>query len=765
MASTIRAKLILGLLPGLVVLLIIVGASFATLRQIDNTVTQLYSYIEADIATDGATPPHEAAIHDQLTNGIAEIRSIHVRAERNLLVILVLAVAGGVLFARTFSTHLVQPVKVIAAQAGRLASGLAVEPTGIYRNDELGDLSRAFDAMAASVDASSTALRQLLADRSKELNALNQVSALISKSTDLDEALQQALETVLEVVNATQGGIWVTTKDGGMRLAASVDQPRAIVTQEQRMQLGACLCGQAAELGRTLLVHDMQTMPHMAQSLCCQHGVRSLLAVPVQVQERVVGMIRVAHETACSLSMQDELFLAAAGRQIGIAIEKERINAAERRQRELADTLRSVSQTLVSSLELGTVLDTILEQVGHVLQVDAGLILLAQGDELEVAAVRGRPELNMERWRHYRFPAQNSAPLSQVLAEKQPLTFCDPYRVDLFEQGIDHIEDVQWCLVVPLLVDHRTIGLLALEQIGHCYDQDEEAKIAFAFANQAAVAIENARLYSQVQELNRDLEARVERRTRQLADARDALARQAEQLRRLLNATIEIQENERSRIARDVHDGVIQWVLSALFELEATRISLSKGPERVGERLTTVQTMLQQVKDELYQVIYDLHPPLLASNGLAAAIRAHAHEFEMAWNVAVPLQIEGSPRRLASKEELALYRIAQEAMGNALDHGQASRVQVHLCFETDRVLLSVSDNGCGFDPSAGDGRGAPHLGLISMQERATAIGAHLEIDSAPGRGTTIRVELHSRAPSSSPPEENAYVFADTYPAG
>ncbi|RME59413.1 MAG: GAF domain-containing protein, partial [Caldilineae bacterium] len=455
MASSIRAKLILGLLPGLIVLLVMAGVGLYTLDQIERTASQLDAHIQADIAIDGVVGEQEAAIHEELTQQVQTIQGIRTWAERSFLIILLVAVLGGAIFARAFSDHLAQPIRAIASQARRLAAGRPPEPLGARRSDELGDLVRAFDDMAASVEASSSSLRQLLADRSKELNALNQVSAIISASSDLDQALQQALETVLDVVNATQGGIWVTTDAGDLRLAASVNQPQAIVESEEQMQIGACLCGQAVEMGRTLLVNDLQAMPHMANSLCCQHGVRSLLTVPIQVYDRVVGMIRAANEAPRSLSMQDELFLAAAGRQIGIAIENERLNAAERQQRELADTLRSISQTLVSSLDLGDVLDAILEQIGHVLQVDAGLILLVQGDELEVAAVRGRPELDMERWRRYRFPAQDSVYFSQVLAEKQPLTFCDPYRTDLFERGIERIEDVQWCLVVPLLVDGR----------------------------------------------------------------------------------------------------------------------------------------------------------------------------------------------------------------------------------------------------------------------------------------------------------------------
>ena len=429
------------------------------------------------------------------------------------------------------------------------------------------------------------------------------------------------------------------------------------------------------------------------------------------------------------------------------------LNLEEHRQRQLADTLRRASRTLVASLNLDEVLSGILEQIGQVLIVDAGLILLVEDDWLHVATVRGRPELEMEQWIGYTFQSQASPYLSQVLQEKQPLTFCDPNRTDLFQKGIGRIEEVQWCLVVPLLQGEKVLGLLTLEQIGHCYDQLEESRMAFAFANHAAVAIQNARLYAEVQSLNAELEDRVQRRTAELSEARDVLDHQAQQLRELYNLTIKVQEAERNRIAHDIHDGVTQWTLGALYELEAAKVCWHDRPEAARRKVIMAQEILKGIKTEMYRVIHNLHPPLLESNGLVAAIKTYAAEYQEINGLPCWVEVQGTPRRLAAGQELSIYRIVQEALRNVATHAQASRVRLNLVFEPELVTVQVADNGRGFDLDQMTSHHHAHLGLVGMRERAQGIGGELTVRSAPGLGTTISLCLPVKV------QQEGYVLA------
>lgn len=414
---------------------------------------------------------------------------------------------------------------------------------------------------------------------------------------------------------------------------------------------------------------------------------------------------------------------------------------SERSQRQLAETLSQTSQTLSASLDLNKVLHTLLEQLGQVLVVDAGLILLREGDHLRVAAVRGRPELRIDRLLGYRLPVSANKDFWRVIQEKRVLTFCQPGRQPPFTGGFHPIEEVDWCLVVPLLCGDKVIGLLALEQLDHCYDEKEEPQIAMAFANHAVVAIENARLYAEVKALNEELEARVEQRTRELNQAREALARQADQLRQLLNKTISIQEEERDRVAQDIHDGVSQLIMGALYETQAANVSLSKRPEVAQEKLQNAQQILKQVKTEMRRIIYDLHPATLSDSGLVPALEAYVADFQTHTGIGCTLATLGSTRRLAPERERAVYRVVQEALHNVAQHAQADQAEVTLAFIPEGLRVSVEDNGCGFDHRDVQDASPGHLGLVSMQERAQSVGGELQIHSQPGSGTRIIVHV------------------------
>lgn len=318
--------------------------------------------------------------------------------------------------------------------------------------------------------------------------------------------------------------------------------------------------------------------------------------------------------------------------------------------------------------------------------------------------------------------------------------------MDLFRKGIGRIEAVQWCLVVPLLSGEEVIGLLTLEQIGHCYDQVEEGRMAFTFANHAAIAIQNARLYAEVQSLNADLEARVQQRTAELIEARDVLDHQAQQLRELYNQTIEVQEAERNRIAHDIHDGVTQWTLGALYELEAAKVCWHNRPEAAMQKVVTAQEILKGIKTEMYRVIHNLHPPLLESDGLVTAIKTYAVEYQEVNGLPCWVEVQGTPRRLEAGQELSIYRIVQEALRNVATHAQASRVRVNLIFEPEWVTVQVTDNGRGFALEQMSGRHHTHLGLVGMRERAQGIGGELAIRSMPGLGATISLSMPLKTP-------------------
>lgn len=740
---SIQTRLLLGLMPGVVlmaaILLVSMVALFSLYYQLWPLVGggkeplpwwQWLAYAWGNTGSLAAEAPGKTP---ELA---AAVEAVILVALRRVGALIVVAGVGAGLFVWWFSRSINRPLQALAEQAQALEQGRPVAPVPLRRSDEIGELVARFNHMARALEESQRHLRELLAYRTQGLERLTDLSASINQVRDLDDILRRALEHALAMTKATQGGIWIAEEDGVLTLRVSQGLDPGFDMAEARLPFGYCLCGQAAQDGRSLRIEAPGCPYPLEGELCCAHGIASLLVIPVRTQNKVVGLIRLASTRPGAFHAEHQAYMEAMGHHLGVAIENARLYMAERRQRELAETLQEVGKSLVMSLDLDQVLTGILHQIGRVLEVDAGLILLREeGDMLRVAAVRGRPELHMSRWLGYRFPAQESPGLQAVLASGIPQTFCRPDRVNLFEQGIERLEAIDWCLVVPLASEGRVIGLMTLEQIGHCYEQSREAQIAFAFANQAVIAIENARLFEELERLNQELETRVQQRTQELVAAQATLERQAAQLRRLLQSIIQVQEQERERIAREVHDGVVQWILSAMYELQAIRVRLA-GDAGSQEKLATVQEMLKRIKEEMYQVIYGLLPPLLRTDGLAAALRALAADMEHSAGIRCRVHVQGMLPRLAPEIELAAYRIVQESIRNALDHGQADTVEVLIQTDAEGLNVWVIDNGVGFNPrDVHDGNG--HLGLISMQERALSVGGEIQIRSRPGNGTTV----------------------------
>jgi len=199
------------------------------------------------------------------------------------------------------------------------------------------------------------------------------------------------------------------------------------------------------------------------------------------------------------------------------------------------------------------------------------------------------------------------------------------------------------------------------------------------------------------------------------------------------------QEQERTRIAGELHDGVMQQI-SALSLVLGTG---KRQPEIEAKRtMADVQRKLIEVGTEVRQLSHDLHPPMLKEAGLPEALRGYCEEFSRVRNLPVSCDADDRVQDLSRGAALALYRIAQEAMGNAVTHGAAQHVEVRLARPNGLVALTVTDDGKGFDANRiGGVRG---LGLINMRERARQLNGTFELNSEPGRGTTVRVTIPFR---------------------
>jgi len=293
--------------------------------------------------------------------------------------------------------------------------------------------------------------------------------------------------------------------------------------------------------------------------------------------------------------------------------------------------------------------------------------------------------------------------LAVMLREGKPLRLDDIRADPRFWGWPDAHPILTDVLGVPIRDGSEILGFIFAAckiQPGGFTERDE--RLVSLFAAHAAIALTNARLYERGRELS------------------------------VLQ--------ERARLARDLHDAVSQKLFSVRAKARAAAVLVHRDPARAVDEIASVADLAGQAHAELRAVIDGLAPPELAAGGLAGSVRGYAVLAGRTYGVQVQVQVCDLPR-FEPQRETVVYRVAQEAIGNALRHSGSKTVTVSLGCRHGRVVLEVSDQGSGFDPrSAQIG-----LGLASMRERANSVGGRLSVTSAPGKGTHVRLSLPASA--------------------
>jgi NarL family two-component system sensor histidine kinase LiaS len=223
------------------------------------------------------------------------------------------------------------------------------------------------------------------------------------------------------------------------------------------------------------------------------------------------------------------------------------------------------------------------------------------------------------------------------------------------------------------------------------------------------------------------------------------LAEQREEARRALEENVRLQREreelaaleERSRIAREIHDGIAQSIYMLTLNLEKAA-ELTSGDSKLGQRLGRLVGLAKEALLEVRHYIFDLKPLLSGDIGLASTIESQIREFSTVSGLPARLEVEGDEPKVSLAAGSSLYRIAQEALANAYRHAEASAIDVRLVFQPDSVSLEVRDNGRGFsvDSATATGRG-----LRNIRQRASELGGQADVSSVPGQGTTVRVTV------------------------
>jgi signal transduction histidine kinase len=395
---------------------------------------------------------------------------------------------------------------------------------------------------------------------------------------------------------------------------------------------------------------------------------------------------------------------------------EERTHELERR-RQVAEALRDMLAILNSNRLLDEILDAIVVQACRLLGCDA-IALFELDRKTDLLSIRASQDLDVDYVAGMMMPVGKGA-AGQAVQNRQPVTLQDSAAMLTMLDPAEHPPE-RWALMerivqsyrslfaAPLITKDEAYGALVLYYRTERAFSDEEIALVLAFANQAALAIDNAALRAHAE--------------------RSAVAA------------------ERDRMARELHDSVTQSIYSVnLYAEAAARLLLDGRAPEAAEHLRELRDTAQEALREMRLMIFELRPLALEKGGLVAALRARLDAVEVRGGVQAELKVEGvqGAEHLSTMVQEELYHIAQETLNNTLKHANASHVKVLLQFQETVTHLEICDDGAGFALDAASGRGG--FGLHGMQERAQRIAGKLNIESAPGKGTTVRVEVPASA--------------------
>lgn len=395
----------------------------------------------------------------------------------------------------------------------------------------------------------------------------------------------------------------------------------------------------------------------------------------------------------------------------------------ERRTRELArrnqelTVINSLAETVNSSLDLEEVLSKALDQVLAI-------------TEAETASISLRDEHSGAISKRIIRPSDSSSlvkiceNLEECLCSKVAFTgeplMIGPDSQDKERNGAVCLQNGFRSLVVlPLRSKHQVQGVLYLaSRASSLFSTAEEQRLLASITHQIGIAVENARLYGEIQ-LREDMR------------------------RQLLAKVITAQEEERKRLARELHDESSQTLTALIMSIQAAQEALPVGLEKEKERLARAKAQAIHALTEMRKMILDLRPTALDDLGLVPAIRWYSETHLQPSGIQFSVEARGNKGRLPAELETSLFRIFQEAINNVARHSKAKRTRIQLDVLEEEVHCIVEDDGQGFEAGvymAHQGRSAG-LGLLGMRERVALLAGSLSIESSQGRGTRLRVSI------------------------
>ncbi|HEY3058393.1 MAG TPA: GAF domain-containing protein [Chloroflexota bacterium] len=532
--------------------------------------------------------------------------------------------------------------------------------------------------------------------RSRDLEALYRADEVLYRSLRLEEVLQALVDVASDVLQADMTSVLVWDEHHEKLIPGATRGFKPEVVAAMAHKPGEGVTTIVARTGQPVAVEDATTDPRVAHRITDAEGIRSLLHVPIKVNGEVFGVFGVNYLQARTLAGDEERVLLALAHRAAVAIENARVFAESQQRLHELEALYLADQTLHGSLRLDDVLQALANVATDVLGADKTSVHVwdAERTALIVAASRG-------------YGAETIATplvpgIDLVLDDRSDPnvltvqdTRTDPRMSTTLRQIVER-ERIEAVVAAPITVGGQMFGLFGAAFCTRHPVTEEERRLVTALAQRAGLAIQNARLFEQAQQV----------------------------------ATAE----ERQRLARELHDAVTQTLFSASLIAEVVPRLWERNPGEARRRLEELRRLTRGALAEMRTLLLELRPAALVETPLGHLVRQLGEAATSRANAIVDVELDGQEWALPAEVQIALYRIAQEALNNVGKHAGASRVQVRVRWTIDSVNLRVQDDGRGFDPKS---MPLGRLGVGIMHERARAIGARLRIESRLGAGTRV----------------------------
>ncbi len=445
--------------------------------------------------------------------------------------------------------------------------------------------------------------------------------------------------------------------------------------------------------------------------------VRSYLGAPLIYDDQVIGIINLTSDQAGAFHEEMARTLRAFAAPAAVAIQNARLYENEQQNRRIAEILSAATVALAQTLDTQMVMETILDYVQFVMPCDAAFVLLSEGDERYRARAIRLAEQNSQLRDLFQdriFDVLSEPAISFHFQRNASTSIPDSREIAGWNPPIELASMNCW-LGIPLESMGKFMGVVVVAHgTAHSFTR-QQIQLAEAVVKQAVVALQNAWLFEQVRSGR-------------------------ERLQQLSRHLVEVQENERKYIARELHDETSQSLTSLKLGLQVIE-QKAAGHEQLMEQIIKLKVLANETLESLHHLAVNLRPASLDHLGLVDALTGLIQSTRQRSGLTAHFKTMGSMPiiPLTDEMETSIYRIAQESITNVIRHAHANYVDVILEWQDDKIVVIIEDDGIGIDRQKASEKG--HLGMIGMQERAEMLGGKLLVDSTPEIGTTLVVEI------------------------